>query len=222
MTVKEAMKELQSLSNEKMLAMNVKNGAGKNQYGVKLGDIRNVAKKIKIDHELGLELWKTKNIEAQLLACLIMKPKLLSIQDLNDLAASIDFVYVTEWFYSYVVKEHPEKEKLREKWMSSKNPFLARMGWSLMAGRVAREPEGLDMKDLLSHLEKNMPKANPTVQWTMNNTLINVGIYHPKQRERAIAIGEKLGILRDYPVSKGCTSPFAPIAINELVKRQGK
>jgi hypothetical protein len=28
------------------------------------------------------------------------------------------------------------------------------------------------------------------------------------------AIGEKLGIYRDYPCSPGCTSPFAPIWIN--------
>jgi hypothetical protein len=38
---------------------------------------------------------------------------------------------------------------------------------------------------------------------------------------RALAIGEALGIYRDYPVSKGCTSPFGPIWINEMVKRQG-
>lgn len=43
----------------------------------------------------------------------------------------------------------------------------------------------------------------------------------PKQRTRALAIGEKLGLYRDYPVSKGCTSPFAPIWINEMVRRQG-
>ena len=40
-------------------------------------------------------------------------------------------------------------------------------------------------------------------------------------RKRAIAIGERLGIYRDYPVSKGCTSPFAPIWIQEMVRRQG-
>jgi hypothetical protein len=36
-----------------------------------------------------------------------------------------------------------------------------------------------------------------------------------------MAIGEKLGLYRDYPVSKGCTPPFAPIAITELAKRKG-
>jgi len=31
----------------------------------------------------------------------------------------------------------------------------------------------------------------------------------------------RLGIYRDYPVSKGCASPFAPIWIKEMVSRQG-
>ena len=55
----------------------------------------------------------------------------------------------------------------------------------------------------------------------LNNTLAGIGIHFPKHRKRAIAIGEKLGIFRDYPVSKGCTSPFAPIWINAMVSRQG-
>jgi 3-methyladenine DNA glycosylase AlkD len=65
-----------------------------------------------------------------------------------------------------------------------------------------------------------MGAAAPEVQWTMNMCLAEIGIHFPQHRKRAIAIGEKLGIFRDYPVSKGCTSPFAPIWINEMVRRQ--
>jgi 3-methyladenine DNA glycosylase AlkD len=73
---------------------------------------------------------------------------------------------------------------------------------------------------LLDRIEKEMPKAPPEVQWTMNSTLANIGIYHSSLRKRALTIGEKLGIYKDYPVSKGCTSPFAPIWINHMVSRQ--
>ncbi len=66
-----------------------------------------------------------------------------------------------------------------------------------------------------------MADALPETQWTMNGVLAAIGIHHVKLRKRAIAIGEKLGVYRDYPCSKGCTSPFAPIWINEMVKRQG-
>jgi 3-methyladenine DNA glycosylase AlkD len=67
-----------------------------------------------------------------------------------------------------------------------------------------------------------MGNADPVVQWTMNSALAEIGIHVPKLRKRAIAIGDTLGVFRDYPVSKGCTSPFAPIWIDAMVRRQGK
>jgi 3-methyladenine DNA glycosylase AlkD len=73
---------------------------------------------------------------------------------------------------------------------------------------------------LLERIESEMEAAAPQVQWTMNLCLAGIGINFPEYRDRAIAIGETLGIYREYPVSKGCTSPFAPIWINEMVRRQ--
>ena len=84
-----------------------------------------------------------------------------------------------------------------------------------------KSPDGLDLAALLDRLESEMGSADPVVQWTMNSTLAEIGIHFPKHRKRAVAIGETLGIYRDYPVSKGCTSPFAPIWINFMVNRQG-
>ena len=220
MTVKEILAQLEALGDEKLRAQNKKRGAGDNQFGVKMGDIRTLAKKIKTNHELALELWDTGNIEARQLAILIIVPKKLSIDELNKMVRSEKYVWVADWLYSYVIKEHPEKEKLRTEWMKTKDVMAARAGWSLTAGCVVRSPEVLDLPALLDRIESEMPKAAPEVQWTMNTTLAQIGINHPKLRKRALAIGEKLGIYRDYPVSKGCTSPFAPIWINEMVSRQ--
>jgi len=222
MTVKEALEKLKSMADEKMFAQNVKNGAGKNQFGVRLGDIHTLGDKIKSDHDLALELWKTGNVEARLLATLIIKPKKLSAKELDEMVKSIDFVQEADWLNSYVIKDHPDKESLREKWMTSKNKWAARSGWSLTAGRVVREPEGIDVTKLLDRIEAEMPKAPREVQWTMNTTLAQIGIKFPKLRKRAIDIGETLEVFKDYPVSKGCTSPFAPIWINEMVIKQTK
>ena len=126
-----------------------------------------------------------------------------------------------DWLISYVVKQHPDKETLRQGWMTTDDPMAARAGWSLTAERVVKSPEGLDLAALLDRIESEMGSAASEVQWTMNSALAEIGIHFPKHRKRAIAIGEKLGIYRDYPCSKGCTSPFAPIWINAMVSRQG-
>lgn len=220
MTLKETMKQLESLGDEKVRRQNAKHGA-KNQFGVARGDLRALAKKIKIDRELALALWKTGNADAQFLATLIITPKDLSAGELDRLVRSIAYMHVADWLISYVIKQHPDKESLRQKWMTDKHPMAARAGWGLTAERVVRSPDGLDLPALLDRIESEMAAASPEEQWTMNATLAEIGIHHPKLRKRALAIGEKLGIYRDYPCSKGCTSPFAPIWINEMVRRKG-
>jgi 3-methyladenine DNA glycosylase AlkD len=247
MNLKEALAKLESMGDEGRRDYNLKPAphgipAGKlKQYGVAMGDLRALAKKIKTDHALALELWKTGNIDAQLLAILIMKPKQLSAKELDTMVREARFTTVADWLNAYIVKEQPpaEKETLREKWMKDKDGWAARAGWNLMASKInqsggggtskgttSRDRKGadgeeLDLDALLDHLEKEMSKAPPETQWTMNNTLMAIGINHAKHRKRAIAIGEKLGLYKDWPMSKGCVIPYAATAIPEMVKRQG-
>jgi 3-methyladenine DNA glycosylase AlkD len=221
MTLKDTLEQLQALGSAKVRAQNAKNGAGDNQFGVSLGDIRGLAKKVRTDHALALALWKTGNVDAQFLAVLLMQPKKLSAKETDRMVRSLTFVRVADWLNAYVVRQHPDKEALRQDWMAADNRWAARAGWDLTAERVGKSPEGIDLPALLARIEAEMAGAEPEVQWTMNNTLAAIGIHFPKHRKRAIAIGEKLGIYRDYPVSKGCTSPFAPIWIRFMVNRQG-
>ena len=221
MTLQEALDRLKSLGNETVRAHNRKFGAGDNQYGAKLGDIRKLAATMKADHQSAMDLWDSGIIDAQLLAVLLIKPKKLSLDELDRIVRTATFSQVADWVNNYLVKEHPEKETMRVRWMADQDPWAARAGWGLTSGRVARSPEGIDLTALLDRIEAEMPTAPAPTQWTMNSCLANIGIHHPAFRKRALAIGERLGIYRDYPVSKGCTSPFAPIWINEMVRRQG-
>jgi 3-methyladenine DNA glycosylase AlkD len=213
MTLADALAKLEALGNEKVRALNQRNGAGENQYGVKLGDIRTLAKAIQTNHALALELWETGNLDARLLAILLMKPRDLSADELDRLVRSNAAPQVSDWLNAYVVKAHPDKETLRQRWMVSDDPMAARAGWSLTAERVAKQPEGIDLAALLDRIEAELATAAALPQWTMNNTLAAIGIHHPAHRQRALAIGERLGVYRDYPTSPGCTSPFAPIWI---------
>jgi 3-methyladenine DNA glycosylase AlkD len=221
MTLKTALAQLRSLGDEKVRARYKKNGAGDDQFGVPLGEVRKLAATIKTDHQLALALWDTGNIEARLLAILLLKPRELSRDEMNRMVRSADFAQLADWLNSYAVKNHPDKETLRESWMEDDDPWAARAGWGLTSERINRSPDGLDLPALLDRIESEMGGAPPEVQWTMNSALAGIGIHFPKLRKRAIALGEKLGIYRDYPVSKGCTSPFAPIWISEMVRRQG-
>jgi 3-methyladenine DNA glycosylase AlkD len=220
-TVEDILATLESLGSESVRKHSRKNGAGDNQFGVKMGDIRKVAAGIKNNHELGLALWQTQNIDAQLVAILVIKPKMLSTQVLEDMVRAIPYSQVADWLNAYVVKKHPEKETLRLAWLQSDDLWLARSGWSLTSERIGKDPEELDLAALLDRIDQEMPTAPKEVQWTMNFCLAGIGINFAEYRDRAMQIGESLGVFRDFPTSKGCTSPFAPIWITEMVKRQG-
>jgi 3-methyladenine DNA glycosylase AlkD len=222
MTLEEALSRLESLGDEKVRAQNRRNGAGDNQFGVRLGDIRKLAAEIKGDDGLAAALWDTGNLDARLLAILLMKPKNLSRDQVDTMVRSVECSQVADWFIAYVVKRHSDKESLRQSWMHDGHPWAARAGWSLTHERIEKNPDGLDLPALLDRIESEMGSAAPEVQWTMNFCLAAIGIHFAELRERAIAIGEKLGLYRDYPVSKGCVSPFAPVWINEMVRRQGR
>ncbi len=221
MTLDDALARLKALRHDGTWTNNQKNGAAGQQFGVKHGDIRTLAKEIKSNPALALALWDTANIDARYLAILLMKPKALTETQVETLLKSNAFLWVSDWFNSYVLKLHPARESLRLKWEHDPHPIAARAHWSLTADRVTKDPEGLNLTALLDRLEAEMPTAPAPVQWTMNTTLAAIGIHHPTHRARALAIGEALGIYRNYPTPKGCTSPFAPLWINEMVRRAG-
>src|SRR5262249_56400080 len=109
MTLNETLKQLKALGNEKTRAHNTKYGAGDNQFGVKRGDIRALAKKIQSNSELAMPLWKTGNVDAQLLATLLIKPETLSAKEVDRLVRSISFAHMDDWLISYVVKQPHDK-----------------------------------------------------------------------------------------------------------------
>ncbi|MBN79615.1 MAG: DNA alkylation repair protein [Planctomycetaceae bacterium] len=227
--VKDVLTELESFGDEKRRQYNAKAGpdgiAGappNKQFGCKTSDIRKLAKRIKTDHELGLKLWKTGNMDAQLLATLIMNAKELSAEQLDRMVREARFAWVADWLQAYIIKGQPDdkKEKLREKWMkkNEKDRWAARAGWHLTASKINNGEDGVDVETLLDRIEKEMPRANPETKWTMNNTLGAIGIKHAKHRKRAITIGEKIGLYEDWPVSKGCTIPYVPVWVAARVK----
>jgi 3-methyladenine DNA glycosylase AlkD len=105
-------------------------------------------------------------------------------------------------------------------WFTDRDPVVASAGWALTSDRVVKKPEGLDLPGLLDIIESEMQTAPDRLQWAMNHALAQIGIEHAEHRARALDIGERLEVLKDYPTPPNCTSPFAPIWITEMVKRQ--
>lgn len=216
-TVAAVMAELAALEDPRMRAVNEKRG---DDHGVNLSKLRAVAKSLKTQHELARELWATDDTAARLLSLLICKPKEFSQDELDTMIREARAPKVHDWLVNYVVKRSPHMEALRTTWFSDSDPVVASAGWALTTHLIGREPERLDLEGLLDTIEAEMKDAPDRLQWAMNNCLAEIGIKHEPLRARAIDIGERLEVLKDYPTPPNCTSPFAPIWIAEIVRRQ--
>ncbi|WP_372966951.1 DNA alkylation repair protein [Microbacterium sp.] len=216
-TVAEALSELTALEDPKMRAANEKRG---DDHGINLSRMRALAKRIKTDQPLAKELWATGDTAARLLALLICTPRAFTADELDAMLRETDPPKVNDWFVNYVAKKTPLAEELRLRWFDDPDPTVAAAAWSLTTVRVAKDPEGLDLPHLLDLIERDLRDAPARLQWAMNETLANIGIFHPELRARALEIGERLQVLADYPTAPGCTSPFAPAWIGEIVRRR--
>lgn len=218
-TVAEVMAELAALEDPKARTVNEKHG---DDHGVNLGKLRALAKRLKTQQELAQQLWATGDTAARLLAILICRPKAFARDELDVMLRQARRPKVPDWLVNYVVKKSPHAEELRLVWSADPDPVVASAGWALTTERVAKKPEGLDLAGLLDVIEAEMKDAPDRLQWAMNHCLAQIGIEHPAYRARAIGIGERLEVLKDYPTPPGCTSPYAPVWIAELVRRQGR
>src|SRR5258706_14801513 len=106
MTHDEVMRELEALGTEQMRKLKTRNGAGSNQFGVKSGDLRVLAKKIKTNPELASSLWDTGNLDAMMLATLLMSPKKLSSDDLDRMVRTVTCSQLADWLMTHVIKLH--------------------------------------------------------------------------------------------------------------------
>ncbi|WP_073225126.1 DNA alkylation repair protein [Streptomyces sp. NBRC 110465] len=216
-TVAEILAELAALEDPRVRAVNEKHG---DDHGVNLGRLRAVAKRLGTQQELAVRLWETDDSAAMLLALLICRPKAFGRDALDRMLREARAPKVHDWLVNYVVKRSPHAEELRTAWSADPDPVVASAGWALTTERVRKSPEGLDLPGLLDVIEAGMKDAPVRLQWAMNHCLARIGIDHPALRARAVAIGERLEVLKDYPTSPGCTSPYAPDWIAEMVRRQ--
>ena len=213
----DVMVELAALEDPRSRAVNANHG---DDHGVNLSKLRALAKRLKTQPDLSRELWDTGDTAARLLALLICRPKALGRDELDAMLRQARTPKVQDWLVNYVVKKNPHAEELRLVWFTDADPVVASAGWALTSERVAKQPAGLDLPGLLDTIEAEMKDAPDRLQWAMNHCLAQIGIEHPDYRARALDIGERLEVLKDYPTPPNCTSPFAPIWITEMVTRQ--
>ncbi|MBC1272246.1 DNA alkylation repair protein [Listeria booriae] len=194
----------------------------------KLGDLRKIAKEIKQDHELAMELWSTEEFLPRLLAILIMDKKLLTQDVLNELDKDMqthpfgERNNLMDWLMANQLTKSKKTIALIESWENSSSALQRRIFWYYQARlRWTGQTPPEDTEELLSAIEASIMQEEPEVKWAMNFTAGWIGVYDEKNRARCMQLGEKTGLYKDQVVAKGCTPDYLPSFITiEVNKRK--
>ena len=195
----------------------------------RLGDLRKIAKDIKKDHKLAMELWSSRAFFPRLMAILIMDKKLL-IQDLIDKLDKDMQIHsydernqLMEWLMANQLTKDKKTVALIESWENSPSALQRRTFWYYQARlRWTGQTPPDNTTDLLSTIEDKITNEEPEVQWAMNLTAAWIGVYDAEYRTRCVTLGEKTGLYKDEVVARGCTPSYLPEFIKIEVSKRNK
>lgn len=199
------------------LSLKAENILGQINSKTKLGDLRKIAKGIKTDHGLAMELWSNGEFLPRQLAILIMDNKELSQDLIDKLDKDMQTHPLNErnqlmdWMMANQLTKNKKTIELINSWENSPSALQRRVFWYYQGRlRWTGQTPPDNTADLLSAIEANIMQEEPEVQWAMNFTAGWIGVYDQKYRARCIALGEQTGLFKDEMVSKGCTPNYLP------------
>ncbi|MDI1251030.1 MAG: DNA alkylation repair protein [Lacunisphaera sp.] len=219
MNLTQVMSALKAKGSESTKRILMKHGAKEPFFGVKVGDMKPLAKQLQGQQGLALELFATGNGDAQYLAGMIADGRQMTARQLEGWADTAAWDMISGTTVPWVASENPEGFALAVKWIESKNEQVARAGWSTLGALAATIPDaGLPVARLgrlLERVARDLPKASDGARYSMNNFVIMVGTYVAPLGVQAIATARKLGRVE---VDMGDTACQVPDAESYILK----
>lgn len=225
MTFAEVMTELEKLGTEQTRKTWTKHGATGAFWGVKIGDMKVIQKKIKHNHELALALYDTGNSDVMYFAGLISEPKKMSKAQLQHWVETASWHMVSEYTVAWTAAESNFGRELAMEWIDSEDEQIASAGWSTYSNLLALKPDeeldGKEIKNLLQRIGKTIHTQSDRVKYTMNGFLISVGAYYIPLNEEAKKVAKAIG---KVSVNMGGTACKVPEVIPyiEKIEAMGK
>lgn len=195
----------------------------------KLGNLQVIAKEVKKGHALAMELWSSGGYMARQLALRIMDAKQLDQPAIDALDKDMAQHPPQERdaLMDRLMADQLAKDKrlvaLMNTWADSPSALQRRAFWYHQARlRWVGQPSPPDTEQLLTAIEQRIEGEKPEVQWAMNFTAAQIGIFQAEHCARVIALGERTGLYKDEVVAKNCTPSYLPLFIATQVKKLGR
>ena len=214
----EVMSTLEAEGTAQNCKVYARHGAAEPMFGVSHGALGKLERKIKVDHDLALDLWATGNHDARMLAAKVADPNLFT-PSLADSWARDAGDYMAAGAVADVVAESPVARSRADMWIGRKGEFVASAGWGIVARSC--EDEELwtiaDLRGLLRQIESEIHGRPNRVRHEMNMALISIALRNAALQKQAMSAAKRIGPVEVDHGETNCTTPDAVEYIEKTV-----
>jgi 3-methyladenine DNA glycosylase AlkD len=226
-TAKDILKDLKAKGSEKTRTIYARHGMDAERiYGVSVADMKTIAKTIKGQQALALDLYATGVMEAMYLAGMVASGAKMTRKDLDTWAdGSADLQMIAEYTVPWVAIENAEGREGAVAWMQSPKERVATAGWCTYTGLLATRPDEAlnlaEIESLLGAVGKDIAAAKNRVRHTMNGFVIAVGTYVKPLNAKAKQTARRIGAVEVDMGETACKVPYA-LACIEKAEAEGR
>ncbi|MFM9945138.1 MAG: DNA alkylation repair protein [Bacteroidia bacterium] len=221
MQLQEVLAELKALGRESIRNVYVNYGAREPFWGVRIGDMKTIVKKIKNDQVLAMQLFDTGISDAMYLAGLVADGSKMSKAELQKWANNSGWNMIADYTVPWVASESQYAQELALEWIDSDSELMASSGWNTLSCIVGMKPDiELDLTlylKLLKRVENCIHQSQNLVRYAMNNFVIALGAGVMALTDNAMAVARQNGTIQVNMGKTACTVPFAPDYIQKII-----
>ena len=223
MTTQQILAELEAMGTESCKRIFKNHGAKEPLFGVKVQDLKKIQKQVKKNHALALELYATRNSDAQYLAGLIADEKQMTKKDLQGWAEHASWYMQSEYTVPWVAAESAHGFELALEWIDASKEHLQAAGWSTLSSLASiKQDQELDLtiyKSLLHRVEKEIHHAANRVRYVMNGFVIAVGYFIKPLTADALKVAKAIGTVQVEMGGTACKVPDATAYIQKGIAK---
>lgn len=163
-------------------------------YGVRIPELRKIAKKAGKNHNLAKELWEADYRETKILACMIDDSELVTEEQMDDWVSNFDSWEICDQCCMNLFRKTSFVNKKIFEWSTHPEEFVKRAAFTLIAVLAVHDKKALDVKfeQYFPIIINESTDTRNFVKKAVNWALRGIGKRNTALNEKSIKIAEKI------------------------------
>ena len=220
----EVMAQLEAAGTAQNRKVYARHGAAEPMFGVSSAELGKIAKPLKTDHALAVELWDSGNHDARVLALRVADPAAVDEPLAGRWLRDVDNYILAEGLGG-LCAQSPHARVLSDAWRDSPAEWTASTGWFVVMC-TAEDPEVWsvdELRGLVRQVTEEIAGRPNRVRHEMNGALIVMALRDGNLRRSVLAAARRIGPVSVDHGQTGCKTPeVAPYVERTLAHRAAK